>query len=116
MSAFRDVTVCHGNLLLVNPSLPHSEAAMSRINAMYAARKNAVKCALAIGWGLGLAYVVGVHFLHLLSLEAMAGKASRRFGFGIVPVLMPYPEVCLDVDEAADYELVRERIEEREGR
>lgn len=116
MSAFRGVTVCHGNLVLASPRILQNQRAMSRLNAMYAARKNAIKCALAIGVGLGLAYVVGVHCLHVLTLERMTELASRRFGFGIVPVQLSCPEVCLDVDEAADYQLARECMEAGEVR
>jgi len=113
MSPFRGGTLCHGNLAVVEPRLLANAAATERLNTMYAARKNALKSALALGVGVGLAYVVGVHFLHLLTARQMAHIASRRFQFGIVPVVVSRPELALDVDEPEDYRLVSELLRQR---
>jgi len=116
MSRFRDGTFCHGNVLLVQPSVLQNVAAMDRINAMYAARKSPIKSALALGLTVGLAYVVGVHFLHLLTLRQMASLASKHFRLGIVPVPIPHPEVAIDFDEAEDYRLIVDRLSRGPGR
>jgi len=113
MSAFRDGTLCHGNVMLVQPHCLNNVVAVQRVNAMYAARKSALKSALALGLGVGLAYVLGIHFLHLLTARQMARRVSRRFNLGIVPVLVPQPELAIDVDEPGDYELVRKVLEVR---
>lgn len=106
-NVFKDGTVCHGNLLLATPRLLDNEAARARVNAVYAGRKSPIKSALAFGLGLGLAYVFGVHLFHLFTLKRMTDMASRRFGFGVVPILLPHPQVAVDVDEPKDYELVQ---------
>jgi len=110
MSRFRDGAFCHGNLILLDTALWADDLFMSRISALYAARKSPIKSALAVGPGLGLCYVVGVHFLHALTLLQMCRLASRRFGISLVPVLSSYPEIALDVDEPADYRLVCARL------
>lgn len=103
---FRDGVYAHGNVALVDPRILRTATALDRLNAMYAARKSEVRSALALGLSVGLAYVVGVHLLHALTLDRMAAIASRRFGVGIVPVAVPHPEVAIDVDEPGDYQLI----------
>ncbi len=113
MARFRDGTFCHGNLAIVQPAILDDAAAMDRINAVYAGRKGALSSALAFGARVGLAFVVGVYLLHLLTIRQMAAIASARFQMGIVPVPIPFPEVALDVDEPADYRLVSEILSRR---
>jgi len=112
-SRFRDVTVCPGNLALANPAILRNEAAMERINAVYAARKSIIGSALAFGMRVGLSYVVGVHLFPLLTLPQMAQVASRRFHFGVVPVEVEHPEVVIDVDEPEDYRFVQNLLAQR---
>jgi len=112
---FKDNPVCHGNLLMANPALLRNEAAMDRLNAVYAARKNIFTSALSFGLGLGLAYVFGVHLFHWLTMEKVAEMASERFGFGFVPLSFPHPEVAIDVDEAGDFVIAREVLAARES-
>lgn len=113
MSQFRDGTFCHGNTLLAEPSVLRNARAVGRINAMYAARKSAIKSALALGLTVGLGYVIGVQYLHLLTMQQMALLASRRFRVGIVPVPIPHPEVAIDVDEPGEYRLITELLSRR---
>jgi molybdopterin-guanine dinucleotide biosynthesis protein A len=107
---FKDIAVCHGNLMLADPRLLDNEEATSRMNNLYNARKNPLKAALAIGWRVGLSYVIGVELLHALTMEQMSRIASRRFGVGIIPVIVEHPEVTIDVDEAADYAFVKHQL------
>lgn len=111
MNRFRDVALCHGNVALVSPALLRNRRAMDRVDAIYAARLSPIRSALAIGPVLGLAYVLGVHFFHLLTLDCFAKMLSRRFGIGMVPVLVPHPEVAVDIDEPADWDIAKEILE-----
>lgn len=113
MNRFRDAEICHGNLFMVNPRVLGNEDAVNRINTIYNARKSPVQSALATGLLVGLSYVFGVHLLHILTMEQMAKIASARFGIGFVPVLSSYPEIAVDVDEAEDYKLVCDVLNER---
>ncbi len=108
MNHFRDGIYAHGNMLLAQPGFLRNGTAMERFNAMYAARKSELRSALALGLGVGLAYVIGVHFLHALTPGQLARIASRRFQMGIVTVPFPHPEVAQDVDNPEDYQLVQE--------
>jgi molybdopterin-guanine dinucleotide biosynthesis protein A len=110
---FRDIAVCHGNLLLADPAIVRNTAATGRMNAIYQARKSPITSALAIGMRVGLSYVLGVHLLHLLTLAQMARIVSRRFGIGFVPVLLEHPEVTIDIDEPADYRFVLDQLASR---
>ena len=107
-NVFRDIAVCHGNVYLATPSLARNEEAMSRINAIYAGRLSPIRSAMAVGMRVGLSYVLGVHFFHLLTLERLARVVSNRFGFGIVPVVFPHPQVAIDIDEEGDFEIARQ--------
>jgi CTP:molybdopterin cytidylyltransferase MocA len=109
---FRDVEVCHGNLIVVEPGVLDKGAAGPKINALYAARKNPIACALAIGFRVGVSYLIGVHLLHRLTMRQMAAITSWRFGVGVIPVLVNRPEIALDVDEPEDYQLVSAMLEE----
>ena len=100
---FRDVAICHGSLMLADPRLLQNTKATRRINSLYRNRKNPISSALAIGLHVGLTYVLGVHLWHLLTLEQMASIASRRFGLGLLPIVLDHPEVTIDVDEPEDY-------------
>lgn len=110
MNRFRDVSLCHGNLALVTPSLLRNRKAMGRIDAIYAARLSPIRSALAIGPVLGLAYVLGVHFFRVFSLGGFARLLGWSFGVGMVPVLVPHPELAVDIDEPADWEIAGELL------
>jgi CTP:molybdopterin cytidylyltransferase MocA len=110
VSRFRDVTVCHGNVMLASPRILGNHSAMRRINPLYNARKNPLAAALAVGLRVGVSYIVGVHITHRLSLARMAAIASWRFGMALVPVQADCPELTVDIDGPADYEYVSRRI------
>jgi molybdopterin-guanine dinucleotide biosynthesis protein A len=112
---YRDVSACHGNLFLADTRLLDNHAMRERVNRLYAGRKN-ILSRFAVGWKVALTFLVGVDLLHCVTLRQMAAVASRNFGVGIVPVLIPHPEVTMDVDEAYDYDFVREQIEKRSER
>jgi molybdopterin-guanine dinucleotide biosynthesis protein A len=107
---FRDVEICHGNLWLADPRIIENRRTARCINTVYSARKSPVASALAVGLRVGLAFVLGVHLLHALTLEQMTRIASRRFGVEGVPVIVEHPGIAIDVDEPADYQLVLEQL------
>ena len=113
LNRFRDIAVCHGNVALVTPRILRNTKAVARINHIYAARKSPILAALAVGGSVALSYIVGVHILHALTLRHIARVASRRFGVGLIPVILERPEVTIDVDEAADYAFVTEYFKTR---
>lgn len=107
---FRDVSVCHGNLFLITPSVLKNERITPLIDKIYDARKSSIKAALKVGLRIGLKYAIGVHFLRLVTLDHMARSLSRYLKMGIVPVFMDYPEVTVDIDNYEDYVFVLENI------
>lgn len=111
---FRDIDVCHGNLMMTDPRLMDNPRVAALIDAAYNARKNSVRAAMAIGWRVGLSYLVGVHLLRRLTLERMARIVSRRFDLGVIPVLLEHPEITVDVDEPEDYRFIDEKLKGKE--
>lgn len=107
---FRDISICYGSLMLVNPRLLQNTGATRRINSLYNNRKNPLSTPLAIGMHVGLTYVLGVHLWHLLSIEKMAHIASSRFGLGLIPIVINHPEITINVDEPEDYEFVKAQL------
>jgi 2-phospho-L-lactate guanylyltransferase (CobY/MobA/RfbA family) len=105
MSPFQDGTMCHGNLALISPGILHARRAMDHVEPLYQQRLSPLRAALAVGPGLGLLYLFGVHFFHRLRLESFARLASRHFGLKMLPIVVPYPEVAVDIDEVADYQV-----------
>lgn len=109
---FRDGIFCHGNLALVDPGLAARMALFPRIDHLYQVRKETLKTILAFGWTLAATYVVGAWLLRRLSIDTMAAIASRRLGVQLVPVLLEWPEVVVDIDEPEDYAFVRRMLED----
>jgi GTP:adenosylcobinamide-phosphate guanylyltransferase len=108
---FKDIAVCHGNLLLVDPRcLAHSKMAVY-FKKLYEARKSTVRATLSISCSIGLVYLFGVHLFHLLRMDQMARMGSRHFNLGLIPAVLEHPEIALDVDEPEDYALVKELLE-----
>lgn len=103
---FRDVSICHGNLGLVDPKIIDNQGAMECIGELYRNRKNPLTSALSVGAAVGIAYLLGVHALHALTLAQFAEMASRRLGIGVLPVFLEHPEVSLDMDDADDYRFI----------
>ncbi len=108
---FRDFIACHGNLALVDPRVTEHLWLAPRINHLYRVRKQTLRTTLAFGWTVAGSYLIGGWLLRRLTLEQMAGIASRRLGLRLVPVLLDRPELVIDVDEAKDYAFVRKRLE-----
>lgn len=110
---FRDVAVCHGNLLLIDPGCLARPKMVLYFKKLYEARKSTVRAMLSISSGIGLVYLFGVHLFHLLRLDQMARIGSRHFNLGLIPAILEHPEIALDVDEPEDYALVKELLEKK---
>jgi len=112
---FRDVAVCHGNLLLMTPSILKNQKIVSRINAVYDVRKSSLKAAVAVGLFVGAIYAVGVHFLRAMTLKQTAGILSRHLAVEMIPVILEHPEIAVDIDTPEDYVFVQEQISWQKG-
>jgi molybdopterin-guanine dinucleotide biosynthesis protein A len=110
---FRDIAVCHGNILVMTPSLAGNSRFLASLDGLYATRKNSLKAAMSMGLLIGAAYAVGVQLFRALTLGTMAGILSRHIGAGLIPVLLNRPEVAVDLDEPSDYRFVIEMLESK---
>jgi CTP:molybdopterin cytidylyltransferase MocA len=99
-AALRDGTFTGGNLVLLNPETVRARAAEAR--AFFAARKNPLRLAAV----LGPTFVVRL-LLRRLTVDELESFACRVFGLrGAHAVRTAYPEIGVDVDKPADYQLV----------
>ena len=53
--------------------------------------------------------------LRLLTVQQAGARVGRRFGIAARPVILPFPEACIDVDKPADHALVTEILAARKG-
>jgi molybdopterin-guanine dinucleotide biosynthesis protein A len=113
---FSDISVCHGNLLLVTSSLVKERSFTVRMERIYEARKSSVHAALAIGPRVALSYFFAVHLFRLLSLERFAQIASAGFGLELRPVIVHDPDIAMDIDEARDFQFIMEELDRRGAR
>lgn len=111
---FRDISVCHGNLLLISPALAHNHKFTSRLERIYSSRKSSVRAAMAVGTRAALSYLFGVRLLKVLTINQYARIVSARFGVGVVPVILHHPGIAVDIDEARDYRFIMEELHRRE--
>jgi GTP:adenosylcobinamide-phosphate guanylyltransferase len=110
---FSDVSVCHGNLFLVTPSIADNRKFVTRMERIYNARKSTVQAALAIGPVTGLSYWIGVSVLRCLTLTQFARIASFGFGVALIPILVYDPDIAVDIDEARDYQFIIAELDRR---
>jgi len=109
---FHRLQVCHGNILLMSGGLADNTAAHEAFSALRRTRKHPVLATFAVGWRLGLLYAIGAWLLGVVSIEQMAQAATRYFGFGVIPIVLDYPELTLDIDEPKDYSFVHKVTDE----
>jgi len=99
---FRDDTYCGCNLFaFLSPAARGAAEFWRRIEQD---RKKPWRMISVLGWCPLLRYVSG-----RLSLDDALGLLSRRMGFSIAKVMLPYPQAAVDVDKPSDWEFV-ERI------
>ncbi len=73
-------------------------------------RKQPLKLARKIGFGVGLRYALG-----RLSLQGAFDYAGRRIGIKATPILIPIAEAAIDVDKPSDLELVETILKARQS-
>lgn len=100
---FGDGEFAHGNLFLARREFPHADRVKRRLDAIYAARKNAYKFAWALGPSLFGRFLVALLCRRLPSLRKTLEMTGQDFGVTLGCVESPYPEIVLDIDEPEDY-------------
>lgn len=98
---FRNGDFCGCNLFAF--LTPKSHAAADFWRRVENERKRPVKMLSELGWMVVLRYLLG-----RLSLDDALQHISRRMGLRVGVVMMPFPEAAVDVDSAADWDIVRE--------
>jgi CTP:molybdopterin cytidylyltransferase MocA len=100
---FGDGKYAHGNLFLVRRDIPHMDRIKERLDRIYAARKNNLKFAWALGPSLFGRFLVSLVAGKMPSLNETLEIGGNKFGVNLKPVICPYPEIALDIDEPEDY-------------
>jgi molybdopterin-guanine dinucleotide biosynthesis protein A len=100
---FGDGCYAHANLFLVRLALRERTELRRRLERLYEARKSNLRFALAMGPVLLLRYLGALLSRHPPPLAETLRRAGERFGVTLAAVHTPYPELVLDLDEAADY-------------
>lgn len=90
-------------------------AAAAKVASFWQRMERHRKRPLRLIWEIGPVALLGV-LSGCLSLERAFAHVSRLTGAVIAPVILPFPEAPIDVDKAADFELVSEILRKREGR
>lgn len=103
-----DGTFCGGNLMRFNPRV--LDRVRPFVERMIAARKKPWLMAQLFGWGLVMKMVS-----HQLSIADVVARATEVVGIKVQPVILPRPEVALDVDvgKPDNLELIRHALERR---
>lgn len=100
---FGDGRYAHGNLFLVRSELPESCRVRARLDRVYRARKSTVHFAWALGPALFLHFLWSRVTGRLPSLARTLEITGSHFGLSVAPVLSPFPEIVMDVDEPEDF-------------
>jgi len=100
---FGDGKYAHGNLFLVRKDIPHMDRIKARLDRIYAARKNNIRFAWALGPSLFGRFLVSLISGKMPSLNESLEIGGNKFGINLQPVICPYPEIALDIDEPEDY-------------
>jgi molybdopterin-guanine dinucleotide biosynthesis protein A len=103
-----DGTFCGGNLMLFNPRVVNRVRPF--VERMIAARKKPWLMAQLIGWATVMKMIS-----HQLSIADLVARVTEVVGISVQPVIIPRPEVALDVDvgKPDNLELIRRALEQR---
>ncbi len=96
----KDGTFTGGNILLLNPEIAEKCAQMGQQLVEY--RKSPIKLSSLIGWW----FIVKL-ISRRLTLEEIEEKFSNMLGIKGKAIVIPYPEIGMDVDKPSDLELVK---------
>lgn len=86
-----DGTFCGGSVMLFNPSV--IDRVRPFVERVIAARKKPWLLAQLFGWAIVLRFASG-----RLSIAEMVARATEVVGIAVTPVILPRPELALDVD------------------
>jgi len=86
-----DGTFCGGSLMLFNPAV--IDRVQPFVERVIAARKKPWLLAQLFGWAIVLRFASG-----RLSIAEMVARAREVVGIDVMPVVLPRPELALDVD------------------
>ena len=114
-ACFGDGKFAHGNLFLVRRRFPDARRVKRRMDALYQARKSNLRFAWALGLPLFLRFLMARVTGCLPSLDETLAIGGRQFGVRFVPVICPYPEIVLDIDEPEDYAAAARHLPDAEG-
>lgn len=103
---FSDVAVSGCNLFYV--ANHEGLAALEFWREAQHLRKQPLKLAKKIGFGLGIKYAAGK-----LSIDEAFTEAGRKIGISAQPVLLPFSEAAIDVDKVSDHALVEKILRQR---
>lgn len=103
-----DGTFCGGSLMLFNPKV--LDQVRSFVDRALAARKKPWLMAQLFGWAIVLRFASG-----RLSIAELVARATEVVGIAVAPVIIPRPELALDVDvgKPANLELIRAALQNR---
>lgn len=100
---FGDGRFAHGNLFLVRRDMPEIQKVRTRLDRLYQARKNNLRFAWELGPRLFMRFLGAKLWGKLPDLAATLEIGGNAFGLRVAPVICPYPEIVLDIDEPEDY-------------
>lgn len=86
-----DGTFCGGSLMLFNPKV--IDRVRPFVERVIAARKKPWLLAQLFGWAIVMRFASG-----RLSIAEMVARATEVVGIDVMPVVLPRPELALDVD------------------
>ena len=103
-----DGTFCGGSLMLFNPAV--IDQVQPFVERVIAARKKPWLLAQLFGWAIVLRFASG-----RLSIAEMVARAREVVGIDVMPVVLPRPELALDVDvgKPENLALIRAALERR---
>jgi len=103
-----DGTFCGGNLMLFNPRVV--DRVRPFVERVIAARKKPWLMAQLFGWATVMKMIS-----HQLSIADLVARVTEVVGISVQPVIIPRPEIALDVDvgKPDNLELIRHALEQR---
>ncbi|MEW6202423.1 MAG: nucleotidyltransferase family protein [bacterium] len=99
----KDGVFTGGNVVLVNPTV--FEAHWALIERAMALRKSPLKLLRMLGIFFVLRFI-----FRQLSIANIESKVEKILGFHAAAVIVPHPEIGIDVDKESDYKIILEAL------
>lgn len=90
-----------GNAVVMRPAFLARNAAL--IEEAFAARKQPLRLAQRIGWGVLARLLVGVVIPQVLPLRLIEERIGQIVGGQVAAIPLPYPEIGADIDKPEDW-------------